>query len=164
MFGENNALMHLCAMALKTLYVLKSTHPLSYHINYLADLQDPRFEFGEGSMVKVKIIHTFAEIESIFIIYDDHFFLSFFIRLSLLPNKNPPVMQDSSVRISRTKRTKPLPICRCPIRRSFICPICFCSRWPRKRSRKRNVCRCGKSNKMRRIRFYFWTALSKNIE
>lgn len=74
MFGENNALMHLCAMALKTLYVLKSTHPLSYHINYLADLQDPRFEFGEGSKVKVKIIHTFAEIDSIFVIYDDHFF------------------------------------------------------------------------------------------
>lgn len=48
MFGENNALMHLCAMALKTLYVLKSTHPLSYHIDDLADLQDPRFGRGDS--------------------------------------------------------------------------------------------------------------------
>lgn len=49
MFGENNALMHLCAMALKTLYVLKSTRPLSNHIGHLRALHDARFGCGSGT-------------------------------------------------------------------------------------------------------------------
>lgn len=47
MFGENNALMHLCAMALKTLFVLKSTRPLSHHIEYLDALHDARYTGAE---------------------------------------------------------------------------------------------------------------------
>lgn len=35
MFGQNSALMHLCAMALKIVYILKSLHPKNYTIKYL---------------------------------------------------------------------------------------------------------------------------------
>lgn len=34
MFGQNNALMHLCAMALKIVYVLKSSYPRNQTIKY----------------------------------------------------------------------------------------------------------------------------------
>lgn len=35
MFGQNNALMHLCAMALKLVYVLKSLNPKNNTIKYV---------------------------------------------------------------------------------------------------------------------------------
>lgn len=35
MYGEINALMHLCAMALKIAYILNSNYPLTYHIDPL---------------------------------------------------------------------------------------------------------------------------------
>lgn len=36
MFGQNSALMHLCAMALKIVYVLKSVYPKNHTIKYVA--------------------------------------------------------------------------------------------------------------------------------
>lgn len=36
MFGQNSALMHLCAMALKIVYILKSVHPKNQTIGYVA--------------------------------------------------------------------------------------------------------------------------------
>lgn len=36
MFGQNSALMHLCAMALKIVYILKSIYPKNHTINYVA--------------------------------------------------------------------------------------------------------------------------------
>lgn len=36
MFGQNSALMHLCAMALKIVYILKSVHPKNHTIGYVA--------------------------------------------------------------------------------------------------------------------------------
>lgn len=36
MFGQNSALMHLCAMALKIVYVLKSVYPKNHTINYVS--------------------------------------------------------------------------------------------------------------------------------
>lgn len=35
MFGQNNALMHLCAMALKIVFVLKSSYPKNQTIAYV---------------------------------------------------------------------------------------------------------------------------------
>lgn len=35
MFGQNKALMHLCAMALKLVYVLKSSNPKNHTIKYV---------------------------------------------------------------------------------------------------------------------------------
>lgn len=35
MFGQNGALMHLCAMALKIVYLLRSTAPKNHTIKYL---------------------------------------------------------------------------------------------------------------------------------
>lgn len=37
MFGQNGALMHLCAMALKTVYLLKSSHAKNHTIKYVLD-------------------------------------------------------------------------------------------------------------------------------
>lgn len=37
MFGQNSALMHLCAMALKIVYILRSTSPKNQTIKYLLD-------------------------------------------------------------------------------------------------------------------------------
>lgn len=36
MFGQNGALMHLCAMALKIVYILKSVYPKNHTINYVS--------------------------------------------------------------------------------------------------------------------------------
>lgn len=36
MFGQNSALMHLCSMALKIVYILKSIYPKNHTINYVA--------------------------------------------------------------------------------------------------------------------------------
>lgn len=43
MYSENNALMHLCALALKTLYLLNSIYPLSHLIKYLQGVNENEF-------------------------------------------------------------------------------------------------------------------------
>lgn len=35
MFNQNSALMHLCAMALKIVYIIKSSYPRNHTIEYL---------------------------------------------------------------------------------------------------------------------------------
>lgn len=52
--GDNNALMHLCAMALKTVYILKSVYPVSHHIQYLQHTD----EYQNTINQKVCIINT----------------------------------------------------------------------------------------------------------
>lgn len=43
----------------------------------------------------------------------------------------------------RTSRRSRAAICKCPIRRSSICPICCCSRWRRRRPGTNTWCRYG---------------------
>lgn len=48
MFGQNNALMHLCAMALKLVYVLNSSNPKNNTIKYV----DPSVVGSVRSLIK----------------------------------------------------------------------------------------------------------------
>lgn len=44
MFGQNGALMHLCAMALKTVYLVKSVYPKNHTIKYVAKNLENTFD------------------------------------------------------------------------------------------------------------------------
>lgn len=41
MFGQNSALMHLCAMALKIVYILRSAYPKNHTLKYVNDELKP---------------------------------------------------------------------------------------------------------------------------
>lgn len=50
MFNQNSALMHLCAMALKTVYIIKSCYPRNQTIDYLLSKMD---EYSEANRATV---------------------------------------------------------------------------------------------------------------
>lgn len=48
MFGQNSALMHLCSMALKIVYILKSVYPKNHTIKHVASTVETSFEQKES--------------------------------------------------------------------------------------------------------------------
>lgn len=53
MFGQNSALMHLCAMALKIVYILKSIYPKNQTIRYVATDIDKPFDTSRNAAGKL---------------------------------------------------------------------------------------------------------------
>lgn len=56
MFNQNSALMHLCAMALKTVYIIKSGYPRNHTIDYLLANMD---DLNEANKATVSIRFMF---------------------------------------------------------------------------------------------------------
>lgn len=54
MFGQNSALMHLCAMALKIVYILKSVSPKNHTINYI-DVEQKRKQLKNSKKYKEEL-------------------------------------------------------------------------------------------------------------
>lgn len=60
MFNQNSALMHLCAMALKTVYIIKSCYPRNHTIDYLLANMDDLNEANKAT-VSSFYIHIYFE-------------------------------------------------------------------------------------------------------
>lgn len=56
MHGENGALMHLCAMALKIVYILKSKYSANHYVDYLKDTAEYQESF---ELIRKKVIDCF---------------------------------------------------------------------------------------------------------